>query len=208
MQEEQEYFGHSRQDVLAHVPDGVSAILSLGCGFGQMEKTLVDKGCSVVGIELSPEAAAIASSNGLEVIAKPADVGIKDLEGRQFDCVLLSDVLEHLTDPVSIFKSCVDLLAPGGTVVVSIPNFRHISVFHAIFIKGIVPDVEAGIFDRTHLRITTRKLIEKWFADNNINPKNCHYNLPGRLQRAGSFLSFGLLNEIISKQVVLSGTKA
>lgn len=207
MQEEPEYFGHLRYDVLKHVPDDVTAVLSLGCGYGQTEKILVEKGCSVVGVEPDQKAAAVATLNGLETINSTAEEGLKALQGRKFDCLLLSDVLEHLVDPASVFNACTNLLSEGGTVVVSVPNFRHISVFYELFIKGIVPDDDGGIFDRTHLRLTTRKLVEKWFKDNNITITDHHYNLPGRIQRTASFLCFGLLNEIISRQVVISGKK-
>jgi len=207
MQEELKYFGHTRYDVLMHVPDDVTAILSLGCGYGQMEKTLIEKGCSVLGIEPDQEAASVAAANGLEVINSTAEEGIKTIQDRQFDCLLLSDVLEHLVDPAGVFTACSNLLSEGGTVVVSIPNFRHVSVFYELFIKGMAPENDAGIFDRTHLRMTTKKLIEKWFSENNISVSEHHYNLPGRIQRAASFLSFGIFNEIISRQVVICGKK-
>jgi hypothetical protein len=43
-------------------------------------------------------------------------------------------------------------LRPGGCIVVSLPNVRHVSVFWAIFVRGRFPQRDRGIFDRTHLR--------------------------------------------------------
>lgn len=37
---------------------------------------------------------------------------------------MLADVLEHLDDPQTVLSSCVHLLAPGGQVLVALPNGR------------------------------------------------------------------------------------
>ncbi|GLQ07921.1 class I SAM-dependent methyltransferase [Sneathiella chinensis] len=207
LQETPEYFGHLRSDVLAHVPDALSSALSIGCGQGRTERELVEKGCRVVGIEPSQEAASRASLNGIDVIVDTAENGVKKLQGQQFDCLILSDVLEHLVDPEATLAQCLPLLRPGGRIIISIPNFRHYSVFHALFLKGVVPDRDAGIFDRTHLRITTRKLVERWYGTHLITASPPDYQFSGRLERGLATLCFGLMNEFLARQVIVSGTK-
>jgi 2-polyprenyl-3-methyl-5-hydroxy-6-metoxy-1,4-benzoquinol methylase len=204
---EPEYFGYIRTDVLSYVPDNVETVLTLGCGFGNTEKLLVDKGVSVVGIEPSSKAAKVARENGITVIEKFADDALAELKGQTFDCLIFSDVLEHLPQPLPVLQSSAELLKKDGIVVISVPNFRHYSVFSEVFLKGVVPDRDAGIFDRTHLQITTRKRIERWYEECGMTVVAKEYKFARRLERLLSTLSFGLLNEFLAPQVIVCGRK-
>jgi 2-polyprenyl-3-methyl-5-hydroxy-6-metoxy-1,4-benzoquinol methylase len=42
----------------------------------------------------------------------------------KWDAIVLADVLEHLEDPHAVLSSCNQLLAPGGQVLVAVPNGR------------------------------------------------------------------------------------
>ncbi|MGB0112655.1 MAG: hypothetical protein WBP59_05500, partial [Ilumatobacteraceae bacterium] len=44
------------------------------------------------------------------------------------------------------------MLEPGGTVVLSLPNIRHVSAAWSIFVRGSFPRRSRGLFDETHLR--------------------------------------------------------
>jgi len=47
---------------------------------------------------------------------------------ERFDVVTMGDVLEHLADPLRVLKMAHDLLAPGGCIVVPVPNIAHVSI--------------------------------------------------------------------------------
>jgi hypothetical protein len=64
-------------------------------------------------------------------------------------------VLEHLRDPWGVLKRDAGLLAPGGTLLVCVPNLEHWS-FAARLLAGSWRYEEMGLFDRTHLRWFTR----------------------------------------------------
>ncbi|MDX2380329.1 MAG: methyltransferase domain-containing protein, partial [Acidimicrobiia bacterium] len=73
---------------------------------------------------------------------------------------VFADVLEHLRDPHHVLAQAVDRLAPGGTVVVSLPNIRHVSAIWSIVVRGTFPRRSRGLFDETHLRwFTTRDAV-------------------------------------------------
>ncbi len=206
-QENNNYFGYVRTDVLQYVPSSAKSVLSIGCGYGKTEKVLVDRGVHVTGIEPSTEAAPIASSNGLSIIQKGALEGLQELKGKEFDCIILSDVLEHLSDPKAVLKLCSDLISTGATIVISVPNFRHYSVFYHLFIRGSVPNRDAGIFDNTHLQITTMKRMEEWIEFANAQTVHKEYKFSGRLETFLSKVTFGFLNEFLAPQVILSAFK-
>jgi 2-polyprenyl-3-methyl-5-hydroxy-6-metoxy-1,4-benzoquinol methylase len=202
-----DYFSHLRHDVLAMVPEDARTILSVGCGSGRTEAELVKRGCEVHGIEQNADAAEAARARGIRVIEGDAtDPGTLP-EGVVFDALIYADVLEHIADPVAVMKVHVARLREGGAVVISVPNFRHVSVFRELFVGGMIRYKDAGIMDRTHVRITTRKMIEGWFGEVGVGPVRCEYVLPRRRDRLLSRLTLGLFNEFQATQVLLLGRK-
>lgn len=205
--ERDRYFTHLRTDVLAMIPAGARSFLSVGCGSGRTEAELVGRGCRVTGIELDAGAAAAARERGLEMLDGDASEIDAQLAGRRFDCLIYADVLEHIADPVAVLRRHVALLAPGGCAVVSVPNFRHYSVFRDLFLRGHVRYADAGIFDRTHLRVTTRRMVEEWFAEVGLVADAADYRIWRRRDAYISGALLGLFREFIAGQVILRGVR-
>lgn len=202
------YFEWLRTDVLAHVPPAARRVLSIGCGSGVTEAELVKRGLEVVGIELDPKAAQRARSRGLTVFGGDATQIASELAGRTFDCLIYADVLEHMADPVAVLRSHVALLEQGGTVIISVPNFRHCSVLWQLFVRGHVRYTDAGILDRTHLRLTTRRMVVEWLRQSEINPTTTQYGMSQRREKLVSVCSLGLLREFVARQVMIVGEKS
>lgn len=198
-----EYYSHVRSDILDLVPAEAINILSVGCGAGYTEAELVKRGCSVVGIEQFEPAAKVAESHGLEIFAGSAELAVDHIGDRRFDCIIYADVLEHLIDPEQIIRSQMELLAPGGVVVISVPNFRHYTVLKQLFIDGEVRYSEAGILDKTHLRITTSKLLKTWCKRSGLKVELTNYIYWRRREKILSAISFGVVNEFVARQVIV-----
>lgn len=80
-----------------------------------------DRGWTVLGLERSAESARAASAiHRLPVVVGPLEA-IR--EGATFDLIVLHHVLEHLPDPLAVLQACRQRLAPGGRVVIAVPNF-------------------------------------------------------------------------------------
>ena len=205
MTETSSYYSHIRHDVLAHVPPNVKRVLSIGCGEGQTEAQLVARGVQVTAIELNPVAAKVAAAAGIEVVCGDASSSTLFSSGVLFDCLIYSDVLEHIMDPESVLREHLPLLAPEGIVIVSVPNFRHYAVFWELFVAGHVHYTDAGFFDRTHLRITTRRMIQEWFSNVGLQTKEIDYRMNRTRDKLVSKASLGLLREFLAQQVILVG---
>jgi methionine biosynthesis protein MetW len=138
------------------VPEG-SRVLDLGCSVGQLARHLVDRGCTVVGVELDEAAAEQARRYCAEV--HPADLDLVELGellgDDRFDVVVCADVIEHLRDPARLLREARPLLRPGGRLVATVPNIAHGSVRLAL-LTGRFEYADLGILDRTHLRFFTR----------------------------------------------------
>lgn len=147
---------NSHVQVLDLVGSG-KRVLDVGCATGYLDKVLTARGNTVTGVELDPEAAEIARPHlarlligNLETIDLVAELG-----AGGFDSVVFADVLEHLTNPLRILRQAPALLAPGGSVVVSIPNIAHGSMRLAM-LQGRFEYRDLGLLDDTHLRFFTR----------------------------------------------------
>jgi len=145
-----------RADVLAMIPRGVFSVLDVGCSAGLLGEALKEREptCRVLGIEKEPVLAEEARRRLDEVL--PEDVeriewGAVARRGP-FDCIVFADVLEHLHDPWQVLTDAVSALAPDGSIVLSIPNIRHVSTLYWAFVRGRWPYRDMGIHDRTHIR--------------------------------------------------------
>jgi SAM-dependent methyltransferase len=88
--------------------------LEIGCGEGAMLDELRRAGWGVLGVERVAR-----PGDGLPVVAATLDQVGPD---GSFDLVILFQTLEHLPDPLAALRHCRRLLAPGGRLVVSVPN--------------------------------------------------------------------------------------
>jgi 2-polyprenyl-3-methyl-5-hydroxy-6-metoxy-1,4-benzoquinol methylase len=201
------YHSRMRLDVLAQVPSSAKRVLSVGCAMGITEAEMVKRGVEVVGIEYNATAAAAARENGLHVVEGDACTIESELLGSDFDCLIYADVLEHLADPAPMLCRHAELLRPGGVVIVSVPNFRHYSVFWQLFVQGRVQYADAGIMDRTHVRLTTRRLVEQWLRDAGLRDITASYWSWRRRERLAMHCTLGLAREFAATQVMLTAKK-
>lgn len=146
----------SRADILACIPASSMTILDVGCSNGALGEALRNQvpKRQVMGIEYDHAFCAEARTRLNAVIQGDLNTfsWLDHYEKETFDCLIFADILEHLYDPWLVLRESIKLLAPGGLVVISIPNIRHISSLFAIFVKGSFPRQNRGIFDRTHVR--------------------------------------------------------
>jgi 2-polyprenyl-3-methyl-5-hydroxy-6-metoxy-1,4-benzoquinol methylase len=160
-----------------------AAILDVGCGFALNSERLRRLGNRVTGIESSEVAAATAMTRIDEVI----NVDLRDLDEvserigtRRFDYILFADVLEHLDWPLPVLKSYQRFLAPGGAVIISLPNVGLWSTRLSL-LAGRFEYADTGILDRTHLRFFTRRTARRLIEEAGLTINRHTYN-PGMLR--------------------------
>ena len=152
-----------RLDLLEHIPADARTILELGCGEGGVGAALKTRGdCRVVGVELDPDAAAIAAGRLDEVHAGDARTVVRGLEGP-FDWIVASEIVEHVDDPWTFLGELRRLAAPGGHLLLSLPNVANASVI-ADLLLGRFDYVYMGILCAGHLRFFTRRSIEEMLS--------------------------------------------
>jgi len=127
-------------------------VLDVGCSNGNFGAALKKyKNCVVDGIDLNEEDIKIARGTLRRAIVAniEKDDFRKILQGDKYDVVVMSDIIEHLTDPVATLKKVKGVLKPQGYLVFSIPNMTHISI-RLNMLLGDFSYTETGILDKTH----------------------------------------------------------
>ena len=96
-------------------------LLDVGCGRGELASWFSQRGWSVAGVEPSREACAQAAAVGIEAHCGTLDDAPWPVAA--FDAITFNHSLEHIPDPEAALRQARELLAPGGLIVVSVPNF-------------------------------------------------------------------------------------
>lgn len=145
--------GHAR--LLDLVGDG-ERVLDVGCSSGYLARPLVERGCTVVGIERDPDAAQAARDVCEEVLVGDVEVMAFPFQSNSFDVILCGDLIEHLREPEQFLVRVRPFLRRGGRLVLSTPNVANWTMRLSL-LGGRWRYTERGILDRTHLHLFTRK---------------------------------------------------
>jgi SAM-dependent methyltransferase len=118
---------------------GVTA-LDLGCGRGWYASALADRGFRVVGMDRANQVA----DPRVEVRVGDVRPPLPFADGA-FDTILAFDILEHLPAEAELLREIVRVCAPGGRVILSVPNADDgfLPAYGLTYLHRI---------DRTHLR--------------------------------------------------------
>ena len=142
-------------------------ILDVGCGDGQFLQYLAQRGYRrIAGIEPDTTRAKNARLRGIPVFESLDGARSAGAVEEKVDLMLVWHVLEHVTRPADFVRSYVHVLAPGGMMLISVPNqasvqtrlFGQFSAFpdygrhvwyhdsgYRAWFETAVPDLQIGI---------------------------------------------------------------
>lgn len=108
-------------------PVAENSLLDVGCGGGILCEAMAQRGAQVKGIDMGETPLQIARLHSLE---SGVDVDYEQITAEQlakqtpesYDVVTCMEMLEHVPDPSSIIKACMQLVKPGGDVYFSTIN--------------------------------------------------------------------------------------
>ncbi|WP_432411382.1 class I SAM-dependent methyltransferase [Rasiella sp. SM2506] len=119
---EEAYWG-IQQALTTLVPSKDSAkILELGSGLGYLTYSLKEEGYNIEGLDISSEAIAQAKKNfgDFYVCRNLYDYALE--KPNTYDIVILTEVIEHIEEPISFIASILKLLKKGGHIIITTPN--------------------------------------------------------------------------------------
>jgi SAM-dependent methyltransferase len=175
-----------------------SRILEVGFGDGYGVEILAGSVAEYVGVEVSPDALALASANHRRsnVRFMLYDGTVLPFESESFDCVISFHVLEHLSGPEAFLAEVGRVCRSGGRIVIVTPNAAvrlepgerpwnrfHVqeftsdelqdllcSRFGRVSVMGIAGNTTMNDLERS--RVARARRIAK------LDPFGCRYRLP------------------------------
>ena len=114
-----------------------SKVLDLGCGDGDLMYLLEqNKKANTQGVEISEDAIYECVEKGLCVMHSDIDGALDSYLDDTFDFVILCDSMQQVKRIDEVLKQCLRI---GKKVIVSFPNFAHISLRLNLFFGGRAP---------------------------------------------------------------------
>lgn len=159
------YYQNIRPEMQAFLPAVYTRVLEIGCGEGNFRANL-NQTCEYWGVELSDDAARIASEKLDKVLVGSYQEVYNDIPDDYFDLVICNDVIEHMNDHDGFLQSLKQKIRQGSYIVGSIPNVRYISHMVDLLAKKDWQYKDKGILDRTHVRFFTEKSLKRMFSEN------------------------------------------
>lgn len=126
-------------------------LLEVGCGNGETLMQLSKLGWQAEGLDFDPAAVSYAKNKGLNVSLGSLEQ--REFSSNHFDAVVMSHLIEHVDNPISLVQEAHRILKPGGKLVIVTPNNK--SFGHAWFRehwRGLEPPRHLHIFNCTSLR--------------------------------------------------------
>jgi len=99
-------------------------LLDIGSGNGGFAQVAAEFGWRITALELNRENSKRLAERGHQVIVKHLETA--DLPTGNFDLISLWEVLEHLVDPGLALTEARRLLAPGGLILLLVPNVESL----------------------------------------------------------------------------------
>ena len=147
---------------LGEISQGKSIkVLDLGCGNGYVASRIAGQGHSVTGVDVSSDGIEIArvSFPGISYqLCSVYDDNLLDKIGRQFDCVVSLEVVEHLFYPKKLFEQSQRLLVTGGALIVSTPYHGYLKNLALSLTNGWDRHFSVD-WDGGHIKFFSRKTL-------------------------------------------------
>ncbi len=197
----QSYHSNIRHDIVPLVPE-CARLLDVGGGTGATARHLKEIGrVREAGVL---DAVVASHAEGLDFwsdanLENPAEIEGFLADAGPFDAVLMLDVLEHLVDPWAAVDRLSRAVKPGGVLVASLPNVRHISVVKDLVLRGRWNYGDSGILDRTHLRFFVKDTVVELMDRPGLAIENVvRSDIATPRARLLNGLTLGLLREFVT----------
>jgi 2-polyprenyl-3-methyl-5-hydroxy-6-metoxy-1,4-benzoquinol methylase len=149
-------YANTKYEIILHYLAGRAnlTILNAGCGSGELSFLLANVGHRVIGIDPAAEYIAVAQQNATRHGQLDCSFEVSSIEDYKpsgnFDCVIATDVLEHIEDDSTAFGRLASFVNPSGLIILTVPAGQWLFGYH---------DESLGHFRRYSTR-RLRRLIE------------------------------------------------
>lgn len=156
----------TQQEVLKVVGKD-KVVLEIGSSTGYMTKAFLDNNCTVDTVEQDSNAILKLPKKVRKVFHQSIE-DIKSFESfsKDYDFIVMADVLEHLVNPETVLTSLLKIVSPNTKLLVSLPNVACWAMRKQLFFKGDFEYQDSGLLDKTHLHFYTVETLPKLLLEN------------------------------------------
>jgi SAM-dependent methyltransferase len=193
-----------------------AVVLEAGCGrYLVHAKPLAARVTYVVGIDLEQPQPVVELTN---VAAVQGNMGRLPFADGAFDVVICRSVMEHLEDPVGVFREASRVLRPGGEFLFMTPNRWHYSAlisaltphrFHQWYISRVEGRPPEDVFP-TFYRANDAPALRRLAAESGLTIEEMRYEeqYPSELMFSPALFSLGLVYaRLLHRIAVLAGLR-
>ncbi|MBI2315280.1 class I SAM-dependent methyltransferase [Candidatus Daviesbacteria bacterium] len=156
----------TQQEILKIVGPN-KTVLEIGSSTGYMTRAFLEQSCTVDIVEADSKAVLKIPKKARKIINKSIeDKDIFGLLNKDYQFIIMADVLEHLVKPEQVLKQLQKIASPATKLIISLPNIACWAMRKQLFFKGDFEYQDSGLLDRTHLHFYTVKSLQKFLLDN------------------------------------------
>jgi len=161
-----------REYIISKVGRNVNSILDAGCGRAWVAKHYLPKGVNVHSLDISATnpAKAIKFYPSKNHFAIAADSFHLPFAERSFDCVIASEIIEHIVDPAKFINELFRVVNKGGQLIITTPYKEKIIYYLCIHCNEKTPA-------NAHLHSFDEKKLEGLYSGDDLEAFN--YNTFG-----------------------------
>ena len=164
---EKEEINRLRKNIAANVPENAAWILDVGCGGAWLAKTLVPTGKHVISMDISDinPIKALKNIPDANHHALVADVFELPIKANSIDCIIASEIIEHVPDPKRFMAALYAAVKPGGRLIITTPYNEFIRTSLCIHCNRLTPH-------NAHLHSFTETTMSKYLP---TEAKKCYH---------------------------------
>jgi len=199
------YYEASREDLLEMIPATARRVLSLGCGWGATERSLLEHGLDVSAIPLDSAIGRVADATGVTIVDESLSSAPSRFTASSFDVVLMTGLLHLIEDPVVLLRQYGALLAENGRFIVTVPNIQHL----AVRLRSMMRDRRLDGLDdyrRGGVHKACHRQVRAWFEDAGLTVTQVKNKIEGRWVMCDR-LTVGLAPGLWSSEFTMSAVK-
>jgi SAM-dependent methyltransferase len=152
-----------REYIISKIPKDVKSILDVGCGNGWVAKEFLPKGKQVYSLDISITNPAKATKlypneKHFGITADSFNLPFNDIS---FDCVIASEIIEHVFDPAAFIKELFRVVKKGGRLILTTPYKEKLIYYLCIHCNQKTPA-------NAHIHSFDEKKLESLYSGNDL----------------------------------------
>lgn len=148
----------------------MESVLDYGCGAGDAyQRSVAAVVKRYTGADVSQQAVALARKKGYQSLLIDPQTGGIAAPDASFDGAMSVEVFEHLFDPLQSAKELYRVIKPGGTVILTVPNFGYHEHRMLALLRAQVPsepeNVKINRYNGVHIRFFSKLMLSRLLQD-------------------------------------------